>query len=416
MARSPYHWFWPDLGPGPGKKAHKRLKPITRWAHLLFEPLEDRLLFSINVFLPQRPAPIGGISQNQPAFQLFTPATTQLTPLLDLNSGSISVAGSFVLNDTGTYTLSLQESGPQGAGSFVYTEAGPVTYSLTEQGNVTQGGVAVTSIVLTQTVSLGWTYLQTDSSGHTVQYQTGTDTFTIQSLGTAVLDPLFWSGFNWRDPTQHISDAHALSLASLSATSFTVNETAGSESYSFQVTSANETISGNATQALADLSETGQESYAVTDGLSFTFTNQGSNTFTLAEQGAYANGSYSFSSVAYHETGSNSFQLSETGTISQSGTATESATHSFTGHNHTLSYGGSDSFQFTSLNTFAYGETGSGTNSLTESGTYGGGCFSLGSVNYSAQGSGTLSLTESGTQTSTVILPKIFAAKYLETP
>jgi hypothetical protein len=90
---------------------------------------------------PLRLSPIDGAAASNQGATLFRPAATDLDPTLGLSSATISVAGSFSLTDTGSYTLSLKESGPDGSGSFTFTESGTLTFSLTEQGTFTAGGL-----------------------------------------------------------------------------------------------------------------------------------------------------------------------------------------------------------------------------------------------------------------------------------
>jgi hypothetical protein len=210
-----------------------------------------------------------------------------------------------------------------------------------------------------------------------------------------------WQGFDWYAPTQNISSLNTLGLAGLSASTLSVSE-GGSESFTLAEGNALATVQGNGTQPLADLSQTGQQSYADTASDSFALTNHGSNNFALTELGTSSGSAYALSSVTYNETGGvDSIGLTETVVESVSGTATTSGNQSFAGSNHTLGASASDSFQFTSLKTAVYGESDSGGFSDYEGGTYGGGSFALGSLSYSNQGSGTDSLTETANQTQT---------------
>jgi hypothetical protein len=395
-------WWWRlAVGGSPRAKKPKVSKPITKWARLWFEALEERRLFSGNVWLPQRLAPLDGLAGNNQTDVLFRPTTTNLDPGQGLNSATLTLAGSFTLTDTGSYSLTLKESGPTGTQCFTFTESGTSTFSLTEHGNVSSSGFSNTSFVLTQTVALSWTFVKTDGSGHTVSSQSGTNTFTLQTSAGSPTDPFFWTGFDWYGPTQQVSSLNTLGLASLTASSFSVSQNGG-ESFTFQQSNGSVTVKGNGTTQLADLSETGQQSYASTTSESFTATNQGNDTYSLSELGTYGNNSYSFSNVTYNETASsNTVSLTETVVQSQSGTATTSGSQSFSANQHSLGNNSNNSFQLTGLSTASYGESAAGTYSLAQSGKYGSGSFSLGSLSYSNRGTGSYTLSQPATETQT---------------
>ena len=142
-------------------------------------------------------------------------------------------------------------------------------------------------------------------------------------------------------------------------------------------------------------------SYTETDVEQFSATKQGSDSFSLTELGCYSSGSYALDSIVYQENGPSTYQATLTVTTSQSGTGIQSGVQSFSGNNHSLGNSSSDSFQFSNLGTLSYGESATSHETLSESGSYGGGSFNLGSVNYSNDGSGGYSLTQTATQTQT---------------
>jgi hypothetical protein len=393
---------------GIGNKLRPRRKPrpARKWmrpVHLQLEILEDRKLFTNNAWLPLNPQPFDGISAANPAQQLLQPTTTSLLPTLGINSGTLSVSGNFSLTDTGGYSLTLSESGPAGNGdNFQFQASGPVTFSLTEQGTFSQNGYSTNSVVLTQTGTLAWSFLQTDGSGNTVQYLSGTNALTTTSNGGAPFDPAFWTGFNWLPLLQQISSQNNLGLGSLSASNVTVSETNGSDNYAWQQTGGLATVQGNVQQPLGDvLGQTGQQTATQTAVEQFSSSNQGNDGFSLTALGSFANGSYALGSVAYQETGSQTLGFNATVANAPSGQGAESGMQSFSGHNQVLGDAAGESFDFTSRNTLVYGEKSSGTYSLFQSGSYGNGSFNLGCLNYNAQGTGAESLTQTALQTQT---------------
>lgn len=121
--------------------------------------------------------------------------------------------------------------------------------------------------------------------GQTVQHLTGTDSFTLETSGTAVLDKYFGAGFNWYDATRHISDANDLNLLSLTATSVTVTEE-GAESYTLTTANALSTLTGAGTMPLEGLTDqTGAQGYTVTTESTFSVTNSGGSSFPLLRAG-----------------------------------------------------------------------------------------------------------------------------------
>jgi hypothetical protein len=390
--------YLPPDRPRPRPKA---AKPIDNTARLRVEDLEKRQLFTNNVWLPQSLTPIEGASPFAPTSQLFRPVLSNLRPSLGLQSATLSLAGSFSLTDTGAYSLSLYESGTAPFGSFVFSESGTISFSLTDSGTFNSSGFSAGCLVLSQTASLSWSYLQTNS-GQTLQYLTGHDSFTVTSLGTAVLDPFFAAGFNWYDPTAKVSSLHSLGLFSMMASSFSLNETNGSDSFTFTQSNVSATLSGNGTQALMNsLDQSGVQSTTETVTESLTFTNSGSDTFTLSAAGTVTAGRFSLNSVAYNESGTAAFQLSDSLNAAATGTTRGSGSQAFSANQHSLSDSTGDTLQFSELDTTSYGESGSGTYSLYEGGTYGNGSFNLSSLSYNGQGSGTLSLTMTAAQTQT---------------
>jgi hypothetical protein len=397
--------------PGGKRRQRRPTKPSRRDTHLFLEPLEDRRLFSLNVWMPQRLNPVGAVGQNNQALQLFQPAGADLGTQTGVNSGNISMAASISLVDTGAYSLSLTQTGSiTGGGTFTFTESGPLTFSLSEQGTQGASGYAISSVVLTQTASLHWSYVQTNSMGMTVSNQSGTYAFATTSLGTTVLDPFFWDGMNWSDPTTKLTQDRNVMLWMGNST-ITVSETGGSESYTFRVNNGAETITGgnNSTPA-GDMLQGGQESYAFSNTGTYSFSNQGADTFTLWEQGTASTHTYSLTSVAYSETGNGAggqslgygFQFTEGGTISQTGTATLWSNQSASAHSVSLGGNSNASVQFTNNLTYSYSESGSQASyTITEQGGYSFGYFNLSSVAFNSQGNGSYAFGSTGSNTST---------------
>jgi hypothetical protein len=392
-------WYTDPALPPRGPKG-RRSKSIRRTARIWVERLEKRWLFAAAPFLPQRLNPVDGVGGYNLAVALFRPATTDLQPTLGLNTGSISVSGSFVLADAGSYTMALQEVGPYGSGSFAFAEWGTISYTFTEAGTFNAGGFSPAASTFTQTAPLSWSFLQTDAGGNTVSYQTGLSSFTTQDPGSGPFDPLFAFGFNWFVPTRTLSGLNALGVLSLTATGLTVTQNGG-DSFTLQESNGSATLAGNGCQALADFSQTGQQTYQSNTTDAFGYTNQGNNTFALSEVGSYANSNYAFTSVAYNETGSNSFALSRTAVQAATTTLAAAGNQCFAGSLHTLGLGSAQTTVRNSLSTSIYAENGTGSYAFYQGGSYGGAGFALGSLAYSNHGTGSFSLTQNAVETQT---------------
>ncbi len=384
------------------RRGHKAPPNSIKIVHPALEVLEDRRLFNVNAWLPQRLEPIDGAGRDNPAAPLFHPATTDLLPSPGLQSTTVTASGLFTVTDSGAFSLSLTESGPYGNNNFYsFSESGTVSFSLVELGTFSANGFSTTSVTLNETASLSWSFLVTDDNGHTVSYQSGNGTVTAQGTGAAPFDPYFAPGFNWLPVTQQVSSQNSLNLTGLSATSLSATETGGSDSFLFQE-SGTATVQGSDRVPLGNnLLQTGQYSYTVTGVQSFSSSLQGNDTFLLTELGQYAGNSYSLSSVTYSESGTQSSVFNATFTDSETGNGSTTGAQSFSGGNHTLGGSASESFQFTGLSTTHYGESATSNYSFSESGTFGGGSFALSSLNYGAAGSGGYSLTQTSLQTQT---------------
>ena len=409
----------------PRRRRPKAAKPIDNAARLRVEDLEKRQLFALNVWLPQRIAPVDGVSGFGQDKQLFLPATTSMRPDLGLQSGSMTLAGSFTFNDLSSFSLSLRESGPDGSGCFVFSESLSVEYLLSEWGHFNAAGFSLDSVIFSPSGAGSWSFLQTDGSGHTVTYLSGFG--MAGAVGTTPPDPIFVAGFNWLDVTWSLSSNNGLGLPSLNATSLTVQETIGLDSFAFVESNGTATLSGSGSQALMDsLEESGQQSYSDAVTESFNYSNSGSDIFSLSEEGSYSGGSFALSSVAYNEQssaasstggmggggglglggggtpasqGGDSFQFTDTLVRTRSGSGAESGSQSFAGTNPSLADSSSDSFQFGELDTYSYGESGTDSYVLFLGGSFSGGSFGLDSLNFNAAGGGSYSLTETSNHT-----------------
>ncbi len=369
-------------------------KRLERVIYLTLLPLEERVVMTANLWMPQSINPLNGINQNIPTLQVFQPAGDSLLPPVGLSTGSDSWHSNISVLADGAYNLTLAETGPLGADTFFFHEAGSLQYSLTEQGSYSTSGYALPSVVLSQSGTLDWSLLVLDSSGHTVTSESGSDRVTTGSLGTAVIDPFFAEGFNWSDPTQRLILDNDLPIAGASA--FSVSES-GTQSYTLSNTGGHETITGTGAQPLPDMLQSNLQSFNYALNSSFTYTKQGAGTFTLAEQGSGGPGSYALTSVAYAESGSNSFALNEAGTAVESGTSHQTLSQQIGGGSNSLGDSTSESFQFTDTQSYSYAESGSQSYSLSQSGTFGHGSFALNSLHYNATGSGGYTLSVNGT-------------------
>lgn len=392
----------------------KTTKSIARKAHLEYEHLENRVVFSANVWLPQQVQPLDGVSGYNQSFQAYHAALGDLMPTVGMSSGVVTLAGNFSLTESGSYPLAISAIGPYGGSdSFEFSETGTSLFCLTAQGSVSATGFSVSSLVLTQTVSLAWAFAERDPGGNLVQNLSGTSTFVLAETPAAPFDPFFWAGFNWLGPTWHVSSLNGLSLPSLAFSALTVAETGGADSYTMLVTSGSLAITGNATAPLyQEIAQSGQESYSVAFNQSFGTTRHGNASFSLAEAGAYSAGSFALSSVAYSEAGNSTGTMTADTARTDAGTGTGSALQNSTGNLHTFSSSSAQSYGFTEVSTLAYAETAQTTYGLTQQGTFGSGQFNLSSLSHSGVGSGgfSLTLTRATTQTGTLSLTDSQAA------
>src|SRR5262245_6507017 len=320
-------WFFSSEPSGVSRRVRPSSTPITRKrTDLQLDPLEVRLLPSGNVWLPQQLQPVDGAQQYNQSFQVFRPADGNIMPDLGMNTGTVAFTANFSLTQAGIYSVSLAASGPiHQDNSYVFTESGTITFSLTELGTASLGHFGVGSITSIQTASLDWTFTEKNQSGDTVSYSSGHETFTLTGTPSAPFDGLFAAGFNWLDPTWHVSSANNLDLPNLSASTWSVNAN-GTETYDFELLSGLLTLSGNATHPLYDsIGQDGQESYSVALGESITHANQGSDTFTLSETGSYSpSAGFTFANVSYHEQGDSAPTLTMTATLTALGTGVAS--------------------------------------------------------------------------------------------
>ncbi|HEV3081479.1 MAG TPA: polymorphic toxin-type HINT domain-containing protein [Gemmataceae bacterium] len=142
-------------------------------------------------------------------------------------------------------------------------------------------------------------------------------------------------------------------------------------------------------------------SFSFTQTGSYTFTNISTNgTFTLAERGTSNTGCYSLSSVLYNETGArDSYTLYQTGldTVLANGTTTASGLLQAGFESGT--YATTNRFGYNNLASYSYQETGNGTHTASEAGSYGAGSFSMPSALYNATGTtGNFNYQSTGTQ------------------
>ena len=126
--------------------------------------------------------------------------------------------------------------------NFTFTETGQVTFSLSELGTLSADGFSFNSQTLSETTSLSWSLVVTDSGGATVQASSGVTTVTALNSDEN-LDPWFPQGFNWLPVTDELSSLNSLGLSDLAATSLVVTET-GSDSYTLQEANGVATFNG----------------------------------------------------------------------------------------------------------------------------------------------------------------------------
>ena len=196
-------------------------KGVERVVYLSLLPLEERVVMTANLFLPQSINPLNGINQNNPTLQAFPTASDSILSPVALSTGSDSWHSNISILEQGAYNLSLQETGPLGADTFFLSESGSLQYTLTENGTYSTTGYGLPSVVLTQTGTLDWTYIVRDANGQIIVNESGSDHITTGSLGTAVVDPFFVEGFNWialsakSFPTinNHLKRSHKSSMA-----------------------------------------------------------------------------------------------------------------------------------------------------------------------------------------------------------
>ncbi len=402
-------------------KLQRQLHP-PRSVRLWLEALEERVVMTQNVWLPQQLSPIAGSSQALQFGQTFQPVSTALLPPPGLSATVFTTSGNFSLLDQGSYDLVLHESGSSAAGNFSFSESGSVTFNLTVSGPVSNAGLAATSVVLTQSATLNWSLTQGGASS------SGTTTLTTSSPG-GTLDPFFAAGFSWLPVTQQLIQANGLGLGSASISTLSVGES-GLECYTFGVSGQQTLVAGGVPASPDPLQgSTSSLGFARTD--SFTLTDHGLDTYSLAEQGsANSSGVYSLNSILYAETANKpihladgtvalgaTWQLTQSGTVTLTGKTSDSSTQApgsadlalpssigalTAGAGQTpltanaLPQSDSDSFRFSDSVPYTYADGGRQSYVLRAAGTFGTRGFNLGSVNQqsSAHGSYTLGLRD----------------------
>ena len=277
-------------------------------------------------------------------------------------------------------------------------------------------GFSVHSLVLTQTASLTWTLIETDSDGNTVSSLNGAGVFTTTTPQTGVPDAFLWKGFNWYDLTQQVIQDNNLDIAGADASSFSVHETNGRDAYRFEVANGREIITGVGTAALPEMLQSGGLTYAYTLTSVFTYANFGNSTFTLSEQGFSSAGSYSLDSIVYSETGDNTadpnpgfnFAYHESGKILKTGAGSSTSGQSTGGQSISLSQSIDETFHFSDELAYSYAESGSATSgTLTGNGSFANGSFNFDALTHDAQGAGSYSLDQAETETTVGTFTKI---------
>ncbi len=370
-------------------------------------------LFSSSAWTPPRLDALQGVGEVGQLPQLFRPVTDKLVSQLGLTYTNITISGSVLLDDGGSYQLNVQETGTLWTGqSFTLTVTGSINFFLSEQGSVNSTGYTLTAVALTQTGAVNWSFLEKDGSGATVLNQGGTDNVNVTQTGLAV-DGFFWKGLGWQAITQQVIQDNNLNLSFAASSNYAITETAGTESYTFSITNGQATISGTGSQPLPSLLQTGVQGYNYTLSSTFSYGKQGADTFTLYEH-ASSGGCFGFGmtldSVSYSETGDATndpslgyqSQFTQVGTLTQTGSGLQTSNQNTSANSVSLGQTSSSNFQFSNALPYSYSENTQATDySLTESGTYGNNRFSLNCVSYNAQGNGSYAMNLSATETST---------------
>ncbi len=140
------------------------------------------------------------------------------------------------LTDSGSYRLTLVQSGPTSAGAATFSASGIVTFNLVLRGSLNASGFTIKSVSLTETAAIIWNLAQSNASV-VLSNQTGTQNLTTttsaSAVGTVGLDPFLAVGLNWLAPSRQLIQDNALNPGTLSLTSLSIGET-GQESYVFR--------------------------------------------------------------------------------------------------------------------------------------------------------------------------------------
>lgn len=243
--------------------------------------------------------------------------------------------------------------------------------------------------------------MQFNSSGDTVSSQSGVNTFALTSLGSAVVDPLFWKGFNWNNLTNHVIEANNLGLDDTTSADFSVSETTGIENYSLSLTNGLTVITGVGTRPLPEMLQGGTQNYAYTRTSAFSFANHGLNSFSLTETGSRGADYLALDSVVYSESADRlanvltgyTFQFTDAGTVVKAGTGNDvqaqtGGQNGLTSVETTTRY-----YAFSDLQTFSYSENGSAIRfDFSQSGSFTEGHFGFDSVVFTSEGTGSYAL------------------------
>lgn len=377
-----------------------RRRPLFRQIFPGVELLERRELFSVSFGAPSRPVTLerftGGVHERT----WFTPGTGGLSRLSIYDTASISITGSFALSKQGSYTLDLVVAGSGPSSTFTLSETGSASFTWIATGTFTNGTYTIASATLDQTVTVSYVFHEWDLNGVLLRVQSDTETFTHHETRTNLPDAFEWHGFGWHGLTMHLSDLEFLNLGAYSWDTFTADQD-GFYTFTYHE-DGSKTLGGSGTCTPTQRPGfSGTETYSYSGNATFILDQSGSGTYSLFEQGSYANGSFNLSSSVYDARSGETFLYRESGHRMVAGDGVHGASQSYSETSgtayrstDTLTLNGNGSYHFDGSATYTYREEGGSNSTWHEAGNYAGGSYNLNSHVYDRTGNGSFVYTE----------------------
>jgi hypothetical protein len=204
------------------KKGKKYTPP--RPYFLRFEPLETRMLPSVNLGLPQRPSTLEGALAGGHNLSWFEPATGGMQQISLSDNAALSVAGSLTLDQTGSLDFHVQLHATEGQNTFYLDALGTSGFNNSAAADYAGGQYVVTGNNWQDSVQITYVFQEWDGSGALIRNESSSASFTWSDASGDPLGGVQAVAFSWYGCTQHLSDLRNFSLGNLNWTDLTVSE------------------------------------------------------------------------------------------------------------------------------------------------------------------------------------------------